>query len=348
MSVSKDPNPPAKGQFLVYSAEDGRTKIEVRLEHETVWLTQQHMADLFQTTKQNVSLHLQNIFAERELDRGATVKESLTVQQEGGRSVQRRVEFYNLDAIISVGYRVKSAVATRFRIWGTQQLREFIVKGFVLDDKRLKNPDQPFDYFEELLRRIQDIRTSERRFYQKITDIYATSIDYDPTQPVSIEFFQTVQNKMHWAITGHTAAEIIHTRADAAKPQMGLTNWRGAKVRKHDVTIAKNYLNEQELAALNNLVEQYLVFAEGQAMRRVSMHMRDWITKLNGFLTLNERAILNHAGKISHEIAKELAEAEYEKFQHEQIKQADQAGGDFDKAIKQLPSQPKRKKASKK
>jgi len=348
MSVSKDPNPPAKGQFLVYLAEDGRTKIEVSLENETVWLTQQHMADLFQTTKQNVSLHLQNIFAERELDRGATVKESLTVQQEGGRSVQRRVEFYNLDAIISVGYRVKSAVATRFRIWATQKLREFIVKGFVLDDERLKNPDRPFDYFEELLRRIQDIRTSERRFYQKITDIYATSIDYDPTQPVSIEFFQTVQNKMHWAITGHTAAEIIYTRADAAKPQMGLTNWRGAKVRKHDVTIAKNYLNEQELAALNNLVEQYLVFAEGQAMRRVSMHMRDWITKLNGFLTLNERAILNHAGKILHEIAKELAEAEYEKFHRKQIKQADQAGGDFDKAIKQLPSQPKRKKASKK
>lgn len=287
MSDSEEPNPPAKGQFLVYSAEDGRTKIEVRLENETVWLTQQHMADLFQTTRQNVSPHLQNIFVEKELDRAATIKESLTVQKEGGRSVQRRVEFYNLDAIISVGYRVKSAVATRFRIWATQQLREFIVKGFVLDDERLKNPDQPFDYFEELLRRIQDIHTSERRFYQKITDIYATSSDYDPTQPVSIEFFQTVQNKMHWAITGRTAAEIIHNRADAAKPHMGLTNWRGAKVRKQDVTIAKNYLSEQELAALNNLVKQYLVFAEGQAMRRVPMHMRDWIAKLNGFLTLN-------------------------------------------------------------
>jgi hypothetical protein len=348
MSNSEKSNPPAEGQFLVYSAEDGRTKIEVRLENETVWLTQQHMADLFQTTRQNVSLHLQNIFAEKELDRAATIKESLTVQQEGGRSVQRRVEFYNLDAIISVGYRVKSAVATRFRIWATQQLREFIVKGFVLDDERLKNPDQPFDYFEELLRRIQDIRTSERRFYQKITDIYATSSDYDPTQPVSIEFFQTVQNKMHWAITGHTAAEIVHNRADAAKPHMGLTNWRGAKVRKQDVTIAKNYLSEQELAALNNLVEQYLVFAEGQAMRRVPMHMRDWITKLNGFLTLNERAILNHAGKISHEMARALAEAEFEKFHSKQIKQADQAGGDFDQAIKQLPSRPKRKKGSKK
>jgi len=348
MSDSEEPSPPAKGQFLVYSAEDGRTKIEVRLENETVWLTQQHMAELFQTTQQNISLHLQNVYEDGELQRGATHKDFLLVRKEGRRSIQRQVDFYNLDAIISVGYRVKSAVATRFRIWATQRLREFIVKGFVLDDERLKNPDQPFDYFEELLRRIQDIRTSERRFYQKITDIYATSSDYDPTQPVSIEFFQTVQNKMHWAITGHTAAEIVHNRADAAKPHMGLTSWRGAKVRKQDVTIAKNYLSERELAALNNLVEQYLVFAEGQAMRRVPMHMRDWITKLNGFLTLNERAILKHAGKISHDMARELAEAEFEKFHSKQIEQADQAGGDFDKAIKQLPSRPKRKKASKK
>ena len=348
MSDRAKTSPPATGQFLVYQTEDGQLKIDVRLEGETAWLTQANMAELFQTTVPNVSMHLRNVYAEGELQAAATIKEFLTVRQEGSRQVSRAVEHYNLDAIISVGYRVKSAVATRFRIWATQKLREFIVKGFVLDDERLKNPDRPFDYFDELLRRIQDIRTSERRFYQKITDIYATSIDYDPTQAVSIEFFQTVQNKMHWAITGHTAAEIIHTRADAAKPGMGLTNWRGAKIRKHDVTIAKNYLNEQELAALNNLVEQYLVFAEGQAMRRAPMHMRDWVTKLHGFLTLNERAILNHAGKISHEMAKELAEAEYEKFQHGQIEQADQAGGDFDKAIKQLPSQPKRKKARKK
>ncbi|MBX7244148.1 MAG: virulence RhuM family protein [Candidatus Sumerlaeaceae bacterium] len=348
MTTPKDTNPPAEGQFLVYSTEDGQTKLEVRLQNETVWLTQQHMADLFQTTQQNVSLHLQNIYEEGELLRGATHKEFLSVRREGQREVTRALDFYNLDAIISVGYRVKSAVATRFRIWATQKLREFIVKGFVLDDERLKNPDQPFDYFEELLRRIQDIRTSERRFYQKITDIYATSIDYDPTRPESIEFFQTVQNKMHWAITGHTAAEIIHARADAAKPNMGLTNWRGPKVRKHDVTIAKNYLNEAELAALNNLVEQYLVFAEGQALRRVPMHMADWITKLHGFLTLNERAILDHAGKISHEMARELAEAEYDKFHRQQIAQADQAGSDFDKAIKELPAPPKRKKGGKK
>ena len=338
---------PGTGQFLVYPAEDGRVKIEVRLENETVWLSQQQLADLFQTTQQNISLHLQNIYEEEELERNATHKEYLSVQHEGDRQVKRRLDFYNLDAIISVGYRVKSAVATRFRIWATQQLREYIVKGFVMDDERLKNPDRPFDYFDELLRRIQDIRTSERRFYQKITDIYATSIDYDPARLESVEFFQTVQNKMHWAITGQTAAEIVHSRADSKKPNMGLTSWRSAKVRKDDVAIAKNYLNEPELATLNNLVEQYLIFAEGQAMRRVPMHMRDWITKLHGFLTINDRDILPHAGKISHEIAKELAEAEYDKFNLQRIRQDDMAGGEFEKAIKQLP-QPKQKKGAKK
>jgi len=218
-----------------------------------------------------------------------------------------------------VGYRVKSHIATRFRQWATQRLREYIVKGFVLDDERLKNPDQPFDYFDELLRRIQDIRTSEKRFYQKITDIYATSVDYDPTLPISIDFFKTVQNKLHWAITGKTAAEIIHERVDSGKPHMGLTNWRGAKARKADVVIAKNYLDEGELRALNNLVEQYLIFAEGQAMRRMPMHMKDWIKKLDGFLTLNDRNILDHAGKISHQMAKELAEAEYDKFHQQRL-----------------------------
>jgi hypothetical protein len=344
MNEHRKPDLTSKGQFLVYATEDGRTKIDVRLEGETVWLTQQDIAELFQTSVPNISMHLRNIFEERELSNEATVKKFLIVRQEGARKVKRELEYYNLDAIISVGYRVKSAVATRFRIWATQWLKEYIVKGFVLDDERLKNPDQPFDYFDELLRRIQDIRTSERRFYQKITDIYATSIDYDPTMPESIGFFQTVQNKMHWAITGQTAAEIIHARADSAKPNMGLTNWRGAKVRKEDVTIAKNYLNEEELAALNNLVEQYLVFAEGQAMRRVPMHMKEWIGKLHGFLTLNDRDILNNAGRISHQIAKELAEAEYEKFNLNRIRQTDEAGGEFEKAVRQLPPKPTRKK----
>jgi hypothetical protein len=335
------PTPPGKGHFLVYQAEDGKIKIDVRLEGETAWLTQAHMAQLFQTTVPNVNMHLRNIFAEGELQANSVIQEFLITAADGK---QYRTNHYNLDAIISVGYRVKSAVATHFRIWATQKLREFIVKGFVLDDERLKNPNQPFDYFDELLRRIQDIRTSERRFYQKITDIYATSIDYDPTQPESIEFFQTVQNKMHWAITGQTAAEIIHERADNTKPNMGLTTWRGAKVRKDDVTIAKNYLNEPELAALNNLVEQYLVFAEGQAMRRVPMHMKGWITKLHAFLTINDRNILTHAGKISHQLAKERAEAEYDKFNRKHIQQADAAGGEFEKAIKQLPPPPKPKK----
>jgi hypothetical protein len=328
---------PGNSQFLVYEAENGQIKIDVRFENETVWLTQQLMADLFQTTKQNISLHTQSIFEEGELIPGATVKKYLTVRREGQREVKRLLDYYNLDMIISVGYRVKSHVATRFRMWATQHLREYIIKGFVLDDERLKNPDQPFDYFDELMRRIQDIRTSERRFYQKITDIYATSIDYDPTLEISIEFFRTVQNKMHWAITGMTAVEIIHERADSAKRNMGLTSWRGAKVRKQDVNIAKNYLNEQELLALNNLVEQYLVFAEGQAMRSIPMYMADWIKKLDAFLSVNEREILTHAGKISHELAEEMAESEYEKFNRRRILQKDRLQDEFDKTISRLP-----------
>lgn len=340
---------PQRGQFLVYQTQDGKLKIDVRFEGETVWLTQQQMAELFQTTKQNVSLHIQNVFGERELERTATVKESLTVQQEGTRSVQRLVELYNLDVIISVGYRVKSHRGTQFRMWATQRLREYIVKGFVLDDERLKNPDQPFDYFEELTRRIQDIRTSERRFYQKITDIYATSIDYDPTRDISIRFFKTVQNKVHWAITGQTAAEIVHERVDSAKANLGLTNWRGATIRKDDVAIAKNYLTEPELAALNNLVEQYLVFAEGQAIRRVPMHMGDWIKKLDGFLSLNERDILTHAGHISHEMALTKAELEYDKFKALASTASLPVDADFERATKLLPKlsgakKPKREK----
>ena len=331
---------PPVGQMLIYQTEDGRLKVEARLENETLWLTQQQIAELFQTSRTNVVEHIQHIYGEGELVETATCREFRQVRAEGSRQVARVLPFYNLDMILSVGYRVKSAVATRFRIWATQRLHEYIVKGFTLDDERLKNPDQPFDYFDELLRRIQDIRTSEKRFYQKITDIYATSIDYDPTQPQSITFFQTVQNKMHWAITGQTAAEIIHSRADKNQPNMGLTNWRGGKVRKADVGIAKNYLNADELAALNNLVEQYLVFAEGQAMRRVSMSMNDWITKLHGFLTINDRDILNHAGKISHDMAKTFAEAEYEQFNTARIAHTDKLESDFDRAVKLLPVKP--------
>ena len=326
-----------KSQIIIYQTETGKTKLDVRLENETVWLTQKLMAELFQTTPQNITIHLKNIFDEGELNEAATCKNFLQVGKEGGRTVERSQKFYNLDAIISVGYRIKSSVATRFRQWATQHIKEYIVKGFVLDDERLKNPDLPFDYFEELIKRIQDIRTSERRFYQKITDIYATSTDYDPTDERSILFFQTVQNKMHWAITGKTAAEIIAQRADSRKPNMGLTNWRGTKPRKQDVDIAKNYLNEPELDALNNLVEQYLIFATGQAMRRIPMYMKDWIEKLNGFLTLNDRDILNHAGKVSHQLAIDHAEKEYEKFHVLQLKDFE---SDFDNAVKKI-SKPK-------
>jgi len=327
-------------QIIIYITEKGETKLEVRLENETVWLTQKLMAELFQTTIPNINMHLKNIFDEGELDPNSTIKDFLIVRIEGNREVNRNIEYYNLDAIISVGYRIKSHVATRFRQWATKHIKEFIVKGFVLDDERLKNPDLPYDYFEELLKRIQDIRTSERRFYQKITDIYATSVDYDPTDENSILFFQTVQNKMHWAITGKTAAEIITERADSKKPNMGLTNWRGAKPRKMDVSIAKNYLNEPELSALNNLVEQYLIFATGQAMRRIPMYMKDWIEKLHGFLKLNDRNILTNAGKISHQLAIEKAEKEYEKYN---LKINNTIESDFDKAIKKLEA-PKYKK----
>lgn len=323
---------PAKGQFLVYETEDGQLKLDVRFEDESVWLTQQQIATLFQTSVPNISMHQSNIYEEGELLPEATVKKYLTVRTEGKREVKRLLDYYNLDMIISVGYRVKSHVATRFRIWATQQLTEFIKKGFLLDDERLKNPDQPFDYFEELERRIQDIRTSEKRFYRKVTDIYATSVDYDPTLDISINFFKTVQNKMHWAITGQTAAEIIVSRADSSKPNMGLTSYRGAKPRKQDIATAKNYLNEDELAALNNLVEQYLIFAQGQAMRRIPMTMADWISKLDGFLTINDRDVLNHAGKISRELALEHAEKEYNKFHQQRLKQEAQQASHFEQA----------------
>ncbi|MFT5646488.1 MAG: hypothetical protein ACI976_001170 [Aureispira sp.] len=327
-------------QIIIYQNEDGETKLEVRFQEETVWLTQKLMAELFQTTPQNITIHLKNIFKEGELEEKATCKDFLQVQIEGKREVKRERQFYNLDAIISVGYRIKSKVATKFRQWATSQLREYIVKGFVLDDERLKNPDLPFDYFEELTQRIQDIRTSEKRFYRKITDIYATSVDYDPTLDISIGFFKTVQNKLHWAITGNTASEIITERADSTKENMGLTNWRGVNIRKTDVSVAKNYLKEDEILALNNLVEQYLIFAQGQAMRRIPMYMNSWIDKLNSFLALNDREVLTDAGSISYEIGKENAEREYKVFKKN--KQNIIEEGDFEKAIKNINNKPQK------
>jgi len=331
-------------QIIIYQNESGEVKLDVRFDSDTVWLTQKMMSELFDCSTDNISLHLKNIFKEGELDENSVTEEYSATASDGKKY---RVKHYNLDAIISIGYRVNSTRATQFRIWATKTLKEYIVKGFVLDDERLKNPDRAFDYFEELVQRIQDIRTSEKRFYRKITDIYALSVDYDPTDENSIIFFKTVQNKIHWAITGKTAAEIIAKRADSKKPNMGLTSWRGTQPRKEDVIIAKNYLDEKELLALNNLVEQYLIFAEGQAMRRIPMRMKDWINKLHGFLELNDRNILTNAGRISHELAIEFAENEYDKFHKERLSQQVSDDSDFEKAVG-LVSTNKRKKKTKK
>ena len=311
-------------ELLFYASEDGNSKIEVRLENETVWLSQMQMVELFQTTKQNVSLHIRNIFAEGALEEISVVKDYLTTASDGKKY---KTKYYNLDVIISVGYRVKSHRGTQFRIWATQQLKEYIIKGFVLNDERLKETGLTNQYFEELFERIRDIRSSEKIFYAKIKDIYATAYDYDKDNPISIDFFKKVQNMMHWAIHKHTAAEIISQRADANKENMGLTSWKNSpqgKIRKTDVTIAKNYLAEDELKDLNLIVDQYLSFAELQARQRKPMYMTDWIKKLHDFLTLNDREILDHAGKISAEMAKEMAEAEFEKYRQKQI-QADDA-----------------------
>ena len=320
-------------QLIIYQTKSGETKIDVRLEDQTVWLTQKLMAELFDTSISNINMHLKNCYEDAEIEEKSVIKEFLTTANDGKNY---KTKFYNLDAIISVGYRIKSKTATHFRKWATQRLREYIIKGFVMDDERLKNPDLPYDYFEELTQRIQDIRTSEKRFYRKITDIYATSIDYDPTDPLSIEFFQTVQNKIHFGITGKTAAEIICQRANSQKPNMGLINWRGEKIRKDDTIIAKNYLNKKELLALNNLVEQYLIFAQGQAMQRIAMRMKDWVKKLEDFLMLNNRKVLTHKGKFSHQEAKKRAEKNYKLFSKKRINEYSQIDADFDNAIQSI------------
>ena len=321
-------------QILLYQSEDGRTKLDVRLENQTLWLNQKQLTELFGKAKGTISEHIKHIFEDGELEPAATVRLFRTVQIEGEREVTREVECYNLDMVLALGFRVRSPMAVRFRQWAADKLKEYITKGFVLDDDRLKNPQEGNDYFEELTRRIQDIRTSERRFYQKITDIYATSIDYDKDAPLTQSFYATVQNKVHFAIHGQTAAEVILSRADRTLPNMGLTNWEGARIRKSDVAIAKNYLNENELRALNNLVEQYLIFAQSQAERRVPMTMQDWITKLEGFLTLNDREVLKNAGKVSADLAKERAEEEFVAFRQEKDRTLE---SDFDQAIKNLP-----------
>lgn len=345
--MSESPTSPAPdGQVLIY--RDGALKLQVRLDGQTVWLTQAGLADLYQTTPQNITIHIKGIYDEEELDEGATCKEYLQVRLEGDRQVQRALKHYNLDMILAIGYRVRSPRGTVFRQWATAQLRELLVKGFILDDERIKaGRTIGHDYFDELLARIRDIRSSERLFYQKITDIYATSADYDASDEVTQRFFQMVQNKMHWAAHGHTAAEIVAKRADA--PNMGLTSWKNAPhgpIRKPDVAIAKNYLNQDEIEALNLIVSAYLDFAELQAKSRRVMHMADWITKLDDFLRLSERDILTHAGKISHELAVDRAHEEFGKYNEQRRSlEANHPTSDFDKTVeevKRLESQPKR------
>lgn len=321
--------------FLLYKAPDGDVRIEVVLEDETVWLTQKAMGDLFGVETQTINYHLKEVFKSGELDENSVIRKIRITASDGKKYL---TNFYNLDAIISVGYRVNSIQATHFRKWATKTLREFLIKGFVLDDERLKQGKTLFgrDYFDELLERIREIRASERRFYQKITDIYAQcSIDYDPNSEITQNFYKTVQNKLHWAITGNTAAELIANRADADKPNMGLKTWKRAskgKILKTDVATTKNYLSEKELKSLNRIVTMYLDYAESQAERQKPMTMEDWIEKLDGFLKFNEYEILYDAGKVSAKIAKNLAEEEYEKFRSIQDEAYE---SDFDKLVEE-------------
>jgi hypothetical protein len=324
-----------QGEMLVYQTDDGLVRLDVRLQDETVWLTQPMMAELFQTSQQNISQHILNIFDEGELANEATHKKFLSVRREGKRDVRRELDFYNLDMIISVGYRVKSGVATRFRIWATQRLKEYIVKGFTMDDERFKEGGNS-RYFEELLARIRDIRSSEKVFWRKVLDIYATSIDYDPGSENAKLFFQQVQNRMHWAAHGHTAAELIYARVDAGQADMGITNYPGHKLLKRDVEVAKNYLNEEELNILNRMVTAYLEVAELQALNRKPMTMQDWIDRLHQFLTLTGRELLTDAGTISHETAMAKAHDEYEKFRLRQLEEPTEVERHFVEAEAEL------------
>ena len=326
---------PGDSQLLIYQTEDGNTNLEVRLENETVWLSQRQMAELFQVGVNTINYHVGEIFESREPDAEATIRKFRIVQTEGSRQVNRPVDHYNLDMIISVGYRVKSHVATRFRQWATQRLREYIVKGFTMDDQRLKQAGGG-NYFDELLARIRDIRSSEKVFWRKVLDIYATSIDYDSSTEASRQFFATIQNKMHWAAHGQTAAEVIYSRADSEKLHMGMTSWIGDTPRKADAEVAKNYLNEQELDILNRIVNSYLEFAELRALTRKPMYMADWIAKLDDFLKLSGREILTHTGRIGHDEALAKANAEYERYRQARLAEPSQVERDFLEAAQQI------------
>jgi hypothetical protein len=332
------PDAPLVGELILYRTANDSVRVEVLYESDTFWLDQKRLAELFGVDIRTISYHLKEVYSSGELSPESTLRKSWRVQTEGTREVRREIEFYNLDAIISVGYRVNSTQATQFRIWATQTLREFVIKGFVLDDERLKlNKRFGKDYFDELLDRIREIRASERRFYLKITDIYEQcSIDYDKAAEVTQTFFQTVQNKLHWAVTGKTAAEVIAARADASKPSMGLTSWKNApqgKILKTDVSVAKNYLIEQEIKELERIVSMYLDYAENQAGRQIPMRMADWVGKLDAFLQFNEYEVLTNAGRVSAEVAKGLAEEQYAKFRVHQDRAFE---SDFEKEVKRI------------
>jgi hypothetical protein len=325
-------------QIIIYKTDDGQTRLEVRLEHESLWLTQAAMAELFQTTIANINIHIKSIYAEGELGSKGTIKENLIVRKEGAREVKRSVLFYSLPVIIAVGYRVNSKRGTQFRQWATQRLNEYLVKGFAIDDERLKQgANVGSDYFDEMLERVRDIRSSEKRFYQKIRDIYKLAVDYDPEAEETLEFFKIVQNKLHFAVSGKTAAELIAQRADASQPNMGLTSWKGGKVRPPDVTVAKNYLNKDELDQLNRIVAMYLDYAEDQARRHRQIFMRGWREKLDAFLKFNQRDILKNAGKVEKEVADRIAMEQYDILnQHRLQKEAEAEAIDDDRALKQL------------
>ncbi len=322
-----------ENNIIIYQDEDGITKVTVRFVDEDIWLTQNQIAEIYKTTQENISMHIKNIYKDKELNNDSTNKKFLLVQNEGNRQVKRNIDHYNLDMIIALGYRVQSQVATRFRVWATQRLHEYIQKGFALDDERLKQGGNR--YFRELLQRIRDIRSSERNFYQQVTDIYATSIDYDPRSDLTKKFFATVQNKLHYAVHEHTAAEIIYERVDNEKPFVGMTNFKGDYVTVDDIKIAKNYLSEIELQRLNLLVSQFLDYAEFQALEQRAMTMNDWIEELDNQIIQNKRKLLEGNGKISHKEAIEKAEKEFELYREREMKQLE---SDFDKVIKMLNS----------
>jgi hypothetical protein len=334
MSTDADEGKSAS-ELILYRTADARTRIEVRLDGGSVWLTQRQIAELYQVSNKTVSEHLQNIYEEGECDPERTVRSFRTVRQEAHRVVRREMDHYSLEAILAVGYRVRSVHGTQFRQWATERLREFLVKGFALDDERLKRGTDD-GYFEELLARIRDIRSSERMFWRKVLDIYATSVDYDGSAEASQRFFKTIQNKMHWAAHGHTAAEIVKARADATKQNMGMTSWSATRPRKADAAIAKNYLDAEELEALNRIVNAYLEFAELQALNRRPMAMNDWIGKLDDFLRLGERDILTHAGKISHESAITHADAQFDLYRRHHAEEIAAVERDFDAVTTKL------------